>query len=76
MKLIKRRTIYFENGNINMIVIDFGASFYVWVGKFSNIELLSVSFPLSVSCKRQFFVAKRKISRIKVYPMNSHPHHY
>ncbi|QOY40079.1 hypothetical protein cpbgf_8003170 [Cryptosporidium parvum] len=47
MKLIKRRTIYFENENINVIVIDFGASFYVWVGKFSNIELLSVSFPLS-----------------------------
>ncbi|PPS98065.1 Uncharacterized protein GY17_00000757 [Cryptosporidium hominis] len=41
MKLIKRRTIYFENENINVIVIDFGASFYVWVGKFSNIELLS-----------------------------------
>ncbi|KAK9171008.1 hypothetical protein CmeUKMEL1_14455 [Cryptosporidium meleagridis] len=47
MKLIKRRTIYFENENINVIVIDFGASFYVWVGKFSNIESLSVSFPLS-----------------------------
>ncbi|OII73748.1 uncharacterized protein cubi_03546 [Cryptosporidium ubiquitum] len=43
---IKKQTIEFEGEKIRVILIDFGISFYVWIGKHPNIEFLCATFPV------------------------------
>lgn len=53
---IKKKTIEFESKSIYIIIIDFGISFYVWIGKYPNLEFLCVTFPVSVSYGRKYFL--------------------